>query len=536
MDGNSKKYRTFTEKINSEKVASNKIRTYTAVVGLALLTAFWVPKYIDHQKTKKIVEQTHETINDMFKNMRVTFTSEYGGWEYTWQDKISTINQYISNIYDRFLLRYGTTGKWDEIGIKAKIADRIHNQEALDLLWGWSYGTEGCPVEDIIIDDYIITKDRSEIGALWIDSHPYARYLQYTDAFINTILLDKDFETNRDASVTMMEGRGAWQKKIVDDIWPYSPKYQWYSPSMIYIFELAQIKIWWKNYVIAPKNPEYGKFKKSEHFELYTSQWRELAIDFLRQTRPVINQVLDQYLIRYYRFYSNSLHMTEDGSFKAGKESLKSELVELLIKDFLKKWLLDKIQKDDINKIIKYLDDFVIKNNMTIKNMKLWINEKLLPNWILDEYGEAIHNTQSGEYGKEDKDKKRIENQYINSIRRAGEKDFVLEEIIWKYTASDGKTYFIWLTKINGKNFFCAREEFPKEYYSWRFYTIGCGKIVAQDYYKSRSDFLQKQTLYEKQLKSASQTHSSIPFQADPDDYSKTVKKGAINWFPFAPR
>lgn len=521
MDGNSKKYRIFTEKLNSEKASSGKIKIYTSITTLALLVALWAPKFIDYYKTQKLQQQTKQTIKEIFENKRLTRSWEYWRWEYTWAEKIERTNKYIDNIYDRFLLRYGNTWQLDSIAFKAKIADRINDQEVLDMLWSSWYGSDISPIEDIIIDDYIVAKDKWEFRTLWINTTPYSQYLEYTDAFINTILLEKDFETNRDESLKTAGYK--WisnTMKVVDNIWPYSPKYQWYYPSITYVYQLAKIKRWWKDYIVATWSPSYRNFKKSAYYELYSSRWKEFAIDFLRQTYPIINQILDQYLIRYYRFYSNSLSITEDWSFRAGKESLRSDLIEILIKDFLKKWLLNKIDSKDTKKIIDYLDTFVIENNQILKNMNLWINEKLLPNWNLDKYEDEIKNTLNIDYPEKEK----MQSQYIRSTRGELQKDYVLEEILWRYISSEWKPYFIWLTKIDGKTYICAREEFPSDYYMGRYYTLKTWEIIAQDYFKTKSDFLQKKSLLEKKLKSASQTHVNINEKSKPDIFTNYIK------------
>jgi len=521
MDWNSKKYRSYTEKLNSEKNSSSKIKIYTSITTLALLAALWTPPIIDHYKTQKLQKQTQETIKEIFENKRLTRSWEYWRWEYTWEEKIERTNKYIDNIYDRFLLRYGSTWKLDPIAFKAKIADRINDQEVLDMLWSSGYWSDISPVEDVVIDEYIISKDKWEFNTLWINTTPYSQYLQYTDAFINTILLEKDFETNRDASIEFTAGRWISKVSIIDNLWPYSPKYQWYYPSITYVYQLAKIKKWWKDYIIATWSPSYQNFKKSEYYELYSSRWREFAIDFLRQTYPVINQVLDQYLMRYYRFYSNSLNMTEDWSFKAGKEKLRQDIVELLMKDFLKKWLLKKINSKDTKKIIDYLDDFVIENNQTIKNMDLGINENLLPNWYLNRYEDAIKNSLIINHSQ----KEMIQRQYIRSMRTEWETDYVLEEILWRYISSQWTPYFIWLTKVDGKQYLCAREEFPSDYYSGRYYTLKTWELVSQDYFKTKSDFLQKKILLEKKLKSASQKHADINEKSKPDIFKNYTKK-----------
>ena len=130
-------------------------------------------------------------------------------------------------------------------------------------------------------------------------------------------------------------------------------------------------------------------FEKKEYPELYTSRARDLAIDLLKQTQPVINQLLDEYLLRYYR-WNNTHFINADWLEKA---KLAPGIEDLLIKDFLRKWLLKKINQKQTEKIINYLDQFIIDNQESIKKLTWDINKNLIPNGFLQEYEEAMKNT-----------------------------------------------------------------------------------------------------------------------------------------------
>jgi hypothetical protein len=53
------------------------------------------------------------------------------------------------------------------------------------------------------------------------------------------------------------------------------------------------------NYIVATHG-YYGDFKKDESPKLMTSIARDLAFDLIKQTQPIINELLDQYLLRYH--------------------------------------------------------------------------------------------------------------------------------------------------------------------------------------------------------------------------------------------
>jgi hypothetical protein len=55
---------------------------------------------------------------------------------------------------------------------------------------------------------------------------PYEKYLEYTDAFIHTILVEKDFETDWEEYTLSSGPKYIAQNKSIKDIGAYSPKYQ----------------------------------------------------------------------------------------------------------------------------------------------------------------------------------------------------------------------------------------------------------------------------------------------------------------------
>lgn len=531
MDGNSKKYRSYTDKINQEKLSSSKIRIYSAITALALLWILWTPKLVDYYKTEKLKKQTQKNINEIFENKRLTYSWEYWRWEYVEKEKTERISMYINNIYNRFQVRYWAIDEDQEIWFRSKIVDCINNQKILDMLW--SYTTYWSTTEDIVIDQYFIPQNLSEFQTLNIPTIPYQKYIEYTDDFINTLLLEWDFKAKWDTASKSMGYR--WMTntmKLLDEIGPYCPRYQTYEPSITEAYQLARMKHNWKYLVLATRafydyestkrddGTSYfsglsikNKLKKNDEDILSTSIAKDLAIDFLKQTNPVINALLDQYLLRYFKYYGNSLSMLEDGTFVSDKHELNIRTEEIIIKEFLKKWLIKKIWKNDIAKLNNFLDELILSYWQDLKiNGRYWrgdIVENLLPNWHFQEYEEAIRNTLTDTtwFLAERK------NSYIKP--RSDDEPLAFDKSLGKYIDSKGKKYLLWLTSYKWKNYLCAREESPSDYYSWRYYTLECAKLIAKDYFQTKSDFLQKKLLHEKKLKSASQRHEDRPLKND---------------------
>jgi hypothetical protein len=73
-------------------------------------------------------------------------------------------------------------------------------------------------------------------------------------------------------------------------------------------------------------NMYYGDFDKDGNPTVSTRQRKEIAVDFLKQTQPVITTMLDRYLTRFYK--------NNDHSYR--ENILPRQIEDFLIKDFLR--------------------------------------------------------------------------------------------------------------------------------------------------------------------------------------------------------
>ena len=62
-----------------------------------------------------------------------------------------------------------------------------------------NYNNDVC-IEDRVIDEYLIPDNIGEFRTADVPTTPYEKYVPYTEAFVNTILLEKDFESSRDST------------------------------------------------------------------------------------------------------------------------------------------------------------------------------------------------------------------------------------------------------------------------------------------------------------------------------------------------
>jgi len=501
------------QKIQEKEKIKIRMRGLTWITAGLLIWVLWTNSAMEYFQSQKLKNIKEETIKEIFENKKVDAYCEYWTTEYKWEEKLQKIEEYTKDIYERFLFRYG--GIWDfkEKAFKTKIMDCLNNQKVLSLLWSDGGGETSC-IQDRIIDEYLIPQNIWEFRINNIATAPYQNLLPYLDNFINTILLEKDFETTRNAKYKTMEYRWISTYQAVREIGEFSIKDNWYYGNAMqrYKFALTTDPTSLKQYVLAT-NCYYWDFEKKEYPELYTSRARDLAIDLLKQTQPVINQLLDEYLLRYYR-WNNTHFINADWLEKA---KLAPGIEDLLIKDFLRKWLLKKINQKQTEKIINYLDQFIIDNQDSIKKLTWDINKNLIPNGFLQEYEEAMKNTIT--LSPIDT----VVNDYYNlPVSNFWKKPNIVDNI-GRYKTSDWKLYLVGSVEINGKNYLYASEEIRPNFWEKR-YNYYEGNIVALDYFKVKADFLQKKILYEKKLKSASQRHADIKEKLKRNSFTNHIK------------
>jgi hypothetical protein len=145
-----------------------------------------------------------------------------------------------------------------------------------------------------------------------------------------------------------------------------------------------------------------------------TANARNLIIDYFKQTQPVIQEVLEEYLMRY-DVYDNMHSMGVDGPYK---NTLEKDIEVLLIKDFVSKHLINTISKKNPQAILKYLNQFVQENALTLEkiyaqdsysNNSDILGTQLYPNRFLGQYEQALQNTlQAMEANKDMKERDNI--------------------------------------------------------------------------------------------------------------------------------
>lgn len=456
----------------------NKIDAKNRIIAKSrntLLLVIWLNlwiwgTYVVHNYYQKHNTEitTQEIIKAIFDNKKVSRSWEYGSWEYKGQEKLDKINEYMNEIYDRFIFRYGTIGYFSEPKFKVKILNCLNNQEILDMLWS-EREAQTC-VEDKIIDDYLVPQNIGEFKLNNVATSPYQSLLPYMPQFINTILLEEDFTVARD-STYKQTWNDFWlpDQHVLIPIGEFSQKensYYYFSGYKYKFFVTSDGK-----YILS-SGGYYGE--TDENTNISTSMAKDLAIDLIKQTHPIISVILDQYLFRYYKW--------EDSNGR--KNRLSKAIESLLIKDFLRKWLLTKITPDQLPEIDNYLSQFVSENIEALKSITDDdVNKNLLPNGFLEQYEAAINNT--------------ILNQdYLSAnywrypASSYGNKEYVVEHV-WKYKALDGSIYSVWIIKFEGKPYLYADQYEPTKPWE-KSYGPYEGEIVARDYLKQTRPIVKK--------------------------------------------
>lgn len=468
----------YINKLDKKSHIQSKTRNallLTLGLTIEIWASYFTGKYNDRKKQKAMTE---ETIKDIFENKNAFRSGQMAWWEYKGKEKIEAINGYTENIYERFLFRYGSIWDFSEKAFKAKILDGINDQEVLG--WLWCYGCSDICVEDRVIDEVLIPRNIGEFRANNVPMIPYQKYVSYTDAFINTFLLEDDIETTWDQrNISFWWKRDQINMAANKDLWDYALKDFWYYGFRWQKYRIALHKDKRGKQYIVSTGVYYGDFSEKENNNLSTKWTKELAKDFIKQTNPVIRQVLDQYILRYFRWDN----LNSSNGYWYNKSKLDRKLEDLLIKDFVKKWLLYKIDQKDIETINEYLDKFVIEYNDNLLDLWLGVNPNLLPNGFLEKYEEAMQNT------LQDWDNVFRNNPWL-PVSTYLKKEKVVKHL-WKYLASDGKKYAVGCVTISGKTYLYAEQE-------WRIskwdtsYGYYYGEMVSKDYFETKKKFLEE--------------------------------------------
>lgn len=484
-------------KLDAKKHLQSKAKNallLTLWLGVGIWATNLTNNYIQTQKQKKATE---ETIKEIFENKKATRSGDMWYGEYEWEMKMKEIHRYKDKIYHRFLFRYGSIGKFTEEWFKAKILDCLNNQKILDQFWS-EYSLSDVALEDDVIDNYLIPQNMSEFKLNDVSTIPYEKLIPYTDQFINTILCDKSIIIVNDSTYKdQLLSTGYLTKPLLKPIWAFTPKYVWKSQFSFYSYDLAitQLPNSDKQYVLA--SWWYIDVQDKEPYELSSDRAKDLAIDFLKQTNPILLELIDQYVTRYYEL--EQLHVTNQDWPE--KNPINKQVEYLLIKDFMQKGLYKKIHKWDHQKLLAYLDKFVLENQKVLKPLNADVNPNLLPNWFLLEYEEAMKNTIQEERGV-------LDTLGRLPVSDSGENQTVSH--IGIYLASDWKTYKLWIVEINAKKYFYAKEIWRPDYWM-EIYGTYEWVMVAKDYFKTKAKFMEQKLLRQKKQKSASQRHIDKP-------------------------
>lgn len=204
----------------------------------------------------------------------------------------------------------------------------------------------------------------------------------------------------------------------------------------------------------------------------WPSEWEIVAIDYMKQSKPIIKQLLDIYSLRY---FWGKKPTEKQFSYTDYIFDIYAEMQEIIIANVVSNEMFKKIWWDkliDIKKsdLIKYIDNLVKKEKSEFMRLSKFDNKKInpgmKPNYFLGRYEWSMKNTIANG--------KKI---YLSNFLSSSDKVF---GTIVKYLSSDGKEYMVWETNINWKNYLCAEEEGIKADD-----VLACGKIVAEDYFKT---------------------------------------------------
>lgn len=508
----------FKEKRIEQKGIKNKINlikytTTAAIAAMMILTLSGIKLYNSH-KQKKIAAQTQEVMQEIFKDKRVGGHSRSGLFSdlYTWEKATEFINEnYVDPMVIFYKIRYGEPKHISEEELRYKIISCLNNQKVLNTLGEAEKRNYNLNIvlDEIFVPQYIgelRADNMEELKKNNMEMAPYIRYKEYEEWFINILNADANlFSENRQISQELWS---KWQD-ISDE-----KKAKYFNTTEIWYFTTFDendfnirslwdgigeiLKLWIKTrydstrtkeipYVVAKScdriqdfsfNPSEKEKDKWDSAKRSLDLSKAATINYFLQTKPVIKEILNEYIIRYMHFTGTDgkrSYAMEKQNIPIRNVQIWWEIQDVFIKDMVNNKIYEKIKSWEHIKIINYIDGFVQKNK------KLFSEEKqnTVPYSFYGKSITAFQNTL--------KNWQKIDNDFkVSCINIPDDNKKYHTSDLWYYRTAEGRCYKVIQAKVNGQEYIyaCSIDEIYYEGQESSFW-IKQGAEVTKDFMKN---------------------------------------------------
>lgn len=355
---------------------------------------------------------------------------------------------------------------------KYKIISCLNNQNILNILWDandrdWNL--------NLILDEIFIPQYIWELKYNNMETLPYAKYAKYEQWFANILEADSsifdDSIFDGEKTMTYDPRINDYKKQKffrVDPVWDFAIFNQNDINDMDIIWNWMVYNLWLKTrydsswsteipYVVARWPFWIWEFEcqNSEQSKRDLDLSKKVAINYFLQTKPVIVDILNEYIIRYKHFSwpsSNTSNYIPHQDMPIRNIRLWDSTIEMFVKDIVKNKIYEKIQPWEYENIVKYVDDLVQKN----KDKFVQDRENTIPYSFYKDNLSAIQRTLSSGY--------KLDTYWID-IPRDNYKYHTSS--LWYYRTSNGRYYQIIKAKINGQEYIYA-SSISEIYYEWQ--------------------------------------------------------------------
>jgi hypothetical protein len=485
--------------LKEKKLEQKKIKGRLNIVKYAtiaaILATFATTKIYNSHKQKKIEEMTLQTMQNIFKDKKVGERANMYSTDYTWEKAAEFIKEnYVDRLVVLYKMRYAKNGKirhMSEDELRLKIISCLNDQKVLSILWN---AEERSLNLNLILDEIIIPQYIGEFIANGIETLPYQKYAQYEQGFENILEADSSIFDDRilnpqkiknqlDPQLSSYKKSKFYRVEPIGDFAIFNPNdMNWinvYGNGMVYYLWLkTRYDPTWTHetpYVVAKWPFWIGDYKceKTENTERELKISQKVAVNYFLQTKPIITEILNEYIVRY-KYFPWS---TSDYKYLPHQDMpirnirLWDGIIELFIKDIVKNKIYKKIQPGEQEKIIKYIDELV----KTQKQQFIDLRENTIPySFYKDKISLFQRTLQNGHKLPEYRiDHNRNNNKYQTSN-------------LWYYRTSEGKYYHMIIAKINGQEYIYASTP-EGVYYEGQENSFGInnGIEIAKDFMKN---------------------------------------------------
>lgn len=383
------KNKELLDKQRNAKEIKLKSKAIAYGVSAALIAILWYHTTSKIIKNNRIQEQIQLTLDESIKDQYVSVRFDKRPAMSVGED-ISYKRQHIEwlaeSISLKFCDEYGD-GDLTRQDIKLMILQLLTKPELRDIIddedISYSTSNKNYFIKNILIPHYSMQFIKNGITL-----EPYLRYQKYEEAFINTLNYDvtQKFIIKKDIRSIGL----AWNV----DYTPINKIGTYYSGSLydLWIYEKNG-----KDYLLAIPHREPNESYYDYEYDI--SRWQDIALDYFIQKYPVIEDVFNNFLIKYFQ---GKCYIGHNGRTKCRNgihgidspqiDQLNKDLQKLIIKHFLTTHAYKNIQQDIDHKqesIDTYLTKFISNQKDSLQKLGFAI----VPYQRYIQYQDAFENT-----------------------------------------------------------------------------------------------------------------------------------------------